>query len=113
MYDGFAWRPMPDLSTVRDRPACSLAQYDDGKVGILVAGGCNGWCVENPAIASAEIFDLTKWRWRRVSNLPKPISSAKLEMLDGLPTVVGGYDNEQRNELLYQVIRLKYVMLFG
>ena len=33
----------------------------------------------------------------------KPLSGARMELLDGLPTVVGGYDNKQQNDILYQV----------
>ena len=36
-------------------------------------------------------------------SVPKPLSGARMELLDGLPTVVGGYDNKQQNDILYQV----------
>ena len=39
MYDGNAWENMPDMHEVRDRPACSLLQLDNGEIRILVAGG--------------------------------------------------------------------------
>lgn len=32
MYDGFSWNSLPPMSTPRDRPACSLAQLEDGSV---------------------------------------------------------------------------------
>lgn len=40
--------------------------------------------------------------WTRVADLPKPLSGAKMDLLDGLPTIVGGYDNEDQNGVLYQ-----------
>ena len=50
MYDGLYWERVANMGEVRDRPACSLVEDpDNGKVQVLVAGGCNGWCVENPA----------------------------------------------------------------
>jgi N-acetylneuraminic acid mutarotase len=67
-----------------------------------VAGGCQGWCAENPAIKTAEMYNPETNYWQRVADLPVPISSARLELLDGLPTIVGGYDNENQNGILYQ-----------
>ena len=50
MYDGLYWERVVNMGEVRDRPACSLVEDPDtGKIRVLVAGGCNGWCVENPA----------------------------------------------------------------
>lgn len=37
MYDGYTWDSLPDMATVRDRPACSLVQLPDGKIRILVS----------------------------------------------------------------------------
>ena len=70
---------------------------------ILVAGGCNGWCIHNEAMSSAAIFDPDSNSWAPAAALPKPLSGARLELLDGLPTIVGGYDNDRQNDILYQV----------
>ncbi len=67
-----------------------------------MAGGCRGWCVEHPAIASAEIYDPDSDTWTPVAPLPRPLSSARMELFDGLPTVFGGFDNERQNDALYQ-----------
>ena len=42
--------------------------------------------------------------WIPVADLPVPINSAKMELLAGRPTIIGGYDtdNKQRNGKLYQ-----------
>ena len=32
MYDGNQWNDLPDMSTPRDRPACSLVESDNGEV---------------------------------------------------------------------------------
>jgi len=32
MFDGDQWNTISDMSTTRDRAACSLVQYDDGQV---------------------------------------------------------------------------------
>ena len=102
MYDGIYWANIADMSEVRDRPACSLVELPDGHIRILVAGGCNGWCVENPAEATAEMYNPETDLWTRVADLPKPLHSAKMELLEGLPTIVGGYDNTNQNDVLYQ-----------
>ena len=70
---------------------------------ILVAGGCAGWCIHNEAMSSAAVFDPDADAWSPAAPLPKPLSGARMELLDGLPTVVGGYDNKQQNDILYQV----------
>ena len=44
------------------------------QIRVLVAGGCNGWCKENPAIASAEMFDPETNLWTKVADLPVPIN---------------------------------------
>ena len=72
------------------------------QVRILVTGGCVGWCEKKPGIASAEIYDPLTNTWTRVADLPTGINSAKMELLDGLPTIVGGYDGNSQNGILYQ-----------
>lgn len=101
LFNGDYWQDTAPLSTVRDRPACSVV-VKDKKVRIIAAGGCNGWCAKNPATKSAEMYDPELDIWETVADLPVPISSAKMELLDGVPTIVGGYDNEKQNGVLYQ-----------
>ena len=74
------------------------------QVKILVAGGCEEWCVKHPAMKRTEIFDLATNTWSKAADLPVPLNSHKLENLGGLPTTVGGYDTDsmQRNGRLYQ-----------
>ena len=69
---------------------------------MLVAGGCKGWCVKEPGIASAEMYDPMKNTWTTIANLPIGLNSARMELLDGLPTIVGGYNGETQNGVLYQ-----------
>ena len=74
------------------------------QVRVLVAGGCEEWCVSNPAMSSAEMYDPVTNTWTQVADLPTTINSAKMELLDGLPTIVGGYDGiaSTQNDILYQ-----------
>ena len=87
---------------MRDQPACSLVELPNGQIRILVAGGCNGLCAENPSVATAEIYNPDTDFWSKVAPLPKPLSSARMELLEGLPTIVGGFDNFRQNDVLYQ-----------
>ena len=50
------------------------------------------------------MFDPRENIWIPVADLPVPINSAKMELLAGRPTIIGGYDtdNKQRNGKLYQ-----------
>ena len=68
----------------------------------MVAGGCEGWCVYNPAIKSAEMYNPEDNSWTTVSNLPVPLSNARMDHLDGIPTIIGGFDNQKQNGVLYQ-----------
>ena len=36
MYDGYYWSDLPPMSTVRDRPACTLVQLQNGDINLLV-----------------------------------------------------------------------------
>ena len=53
---------------------------------------------------TSEIFDLETETWSPAADLPVPLNSHKMELLGGLPTVIGGYDakNDNRNGILYQ-----------
>ena len=78
---------------------CALLQ-----INVLVAGGCDGWCVENPSIKKAEMYDPREDKWIPVADLPIGINSARMELLGNRPTIIGGYDttNNVRNEKLFQ-----------
>ncbi len=51
---------------------------------------------------SAEMYNPETDVWTRVADLPTPLSSARMALLDGLPTIIGGYDNSNQNGVLYQ-----------
>ena len=55
-------------------------------------------------MSAAAIFDPDSNSWAPAAPLPKPLSSARMELLDGRPTIIGGYDNEGQNDILYQVL---------
>lgn len=48
------------------------------------------------------MFDPVRKTWERKARLPRPLSGAKMELLAGKPTIVGGFDNENQNDVLYQ-----------
>ena len=102
MYNGFDWTLLPSMTEARDRPACTSINLPNGNIGILVAGGCKGWCVKNQPLKSAEVFDLKTEQWYKVADLPVPLGSARLTHLDGLPSIVGGSDGTKQNENVYQ-----------
>ena len=115
IYDGYYWVELPDMPDARDRPACSLLEKSDAdkklKRQIIVAGGCIGACKETEATKTTLIFDIedwekqgTKYKWQKVADLPKPLSNAKMEVLEGLPTLIGGIDTNTKepNGELYQ-----------
>ena len=60
------------------------------QIKVIVAGGCNGWCVKNPPIRSAEMYDPASNTWTQLPDLPFPISSGKMEQLNGKPTLIAG-----------------------
>merc|ERR1711970_1599574 len=59
MFDGYYWVELANMFEVRDRPACSLLNKENGQIRILVAGG-NKWCVKrsSKATRSAEMYNL-------------------------------------------------------
>ena len=69
-----------------------------------MAGGCDGWCVENPSIKDAEMYNPRTDTWTPVADLPQSLNSARMELLGNRPTIIGGYDTikNQRNGKLYQ-----------
>ncbi len=54
------WETLPNMSNIRDRPACALVPTKEGSPKIIVAGGCDGWCPESQALDTVEIFDLVR-----------------------------------------------------
>ncbi len=104
LYDGYYWREIQNMYHIRDRPACSTLNMPDGTIRVLVAGGCEGWCVKNPAMTSAEMYNPDTDDWTKVADLPVPLSSASMQLLDGVATLVGGYNTETKsqNKVLYQ-----------
>ena len=74
------------------------------QIKIIVAGGCSKWCVKNPPMASAELYDPVTNIWTQLPDLPFRLNSARMEMLGGLPTIFGGYnfDTKTQNDILLQ-----------
>eukprot|EP00095_Tigriopus_kingsejongensis_P000444 maker-scaffold492_size156171-snap-gene-0.17 protein:Tk00444 transcript:maker-scaffold492_size156171-snap-gene-0.17-mRNA-1 annotation:"AT19278p" len=102
LHDGNDWAQLEPMSVRRDRPACSLVQLADGQIRVLVAGGCEKWCAKFPAISSAEMLDVNTGKWTPVADLPIPLMSAQMQIFDGFPSIVGGYDNNNRNGKIFQ-----------
>ena len=71
---------------------------------VIVAGGCDKWCVWFPPTNKAEMYDPATNQWTDLPDLPFPINSASMEMLGGLPTIFGGYrhDTKTQNDELLQ-----------
>lgn len=76
----------------------------DGKVNILVAGGCDGWCPETDGFKNVEMYNMGTNQWIPVADLPVPLHSAKMELLGGRPTIIGGFNSNtnDNNGILYQ-----------
>ena len=68
------------------------------QVKVIVAGGCNGWCKLNPPVASAELYDPATDTWTKLPDMPYPISSSKMEQVNGYPTVIGGVTEDFTKE---------------
>ena len=62
---------------------------------IIVAGGCKDWCNRGEPMSSAEIYDLETKKWKLAADMPLPLSSASMEVFDGLPTTVGGVSMDE------------------
>ena len=73
------------------------------QIKILVAGGCKDWCDETiTPLQSAEIYDPQTNTWTPAADMPEPISSAGMELFDGLPTTVGGTNGVDQISTMYQ-----------
>lgn len=53
-------------------------------------------------MTSAEMYDVEQGTWTQVADLPFPINSHRMELLDGLPTIVGGFDGTTQLGILLQ-----------
>lgn len=53
-------------------------------------------------LKSAEIYDPQTNTWTKAADMPDPLSSAKMELFDGLPTTVGGTNGITQISTLYQ-----------
>ena len=70
---------------------------------ILVVGGCTGPCSKSEAgMKSAEIYNPGLNKWSRVSDLPVPLHSARMELLAQTPTLIGGYNGSHDSDVIYQ-----------
>ena len=65
---------------------------------IIVAGGCEGWCVEKRPLASAELYDPATNSWTPLPNMLYPIHSGKMEQVNGYPTIIGGVTEDFTKE---------------
>ena len=74
------------------------------QINIIVSGGCDGWCAEKDGIRNAEMYNPETDQWTDIADTPVPISSHKMELLEGRPTIIGGIDSAARrtNRHLYQ-----------
>ena len=68
----------------RDEHGCSLES--NGKVEVLVAGG--------PDTGLAEIFDPVTVSWRSVAGMTHTDFGPSMAVVEGVPTVMGGYELE-------------------
>ena len=46
-------------------------------------------------MSSAEIYDLDSNTWKEAAPMPVPLSSASMDMFEGLPTTVGGVSMDE------------------
>ena len=45
---------------------------------------------------SAEMYNPETDQWTQVRDMPVALHSAKMELLNGIPTLIGGYNTETR-----------------
>ena len=50
----------------------------------------------NKAVKSAEMYNPETDEWTRVADMPVSLNSARMELLDGVPTVIGGFNTDTR-----------------
>ncbi len=71
----------------------------------MVAGGCSGPCEERDAgLRFTELYNPRTNEWKPVSDLPVPLHSARMDLLDNTPTLIGGFDgkNGRESDVIYQ-----------
>ena len=101
IFNGLTWKKTSKMAFARDRPACAVL---NGR--ILVAGGCDGNCKgRNGFLKSVEVYDPDLDTWERVADLDFPVTSAKMDILHGLPTLVGGFTGSYGNTDLIQYFK--------
>jgi len=83
--DGFIWSSLPNMALGRNEHGCSLVSTD-GKVEVLVAGG--------PDTGLTEIFDPISVSWRNAASMKHTDFGPSMAVVEGLPTVMGGYELE-------------------
>ena len=42
------------------------------------------------------MYNLETNQWTRVADMPVPLNSARMELLNGVPTIIGGYNTDTR-----------------
>ena len=70
-----------------------------------MAGGCKEWCTNyTDSLSHAEMYNVDANEWNSVAKLPVPLQSARMELLEGRPTIIGGWDSNAKafNSVLYQ-----------
>ena len=60
--------------------------------------------MDYPGLTKAEMYNPETDQWTDIADLPFPINSHKMELLEGRPTIIGGYDSDyqDQNPFLYQ-----------
>ena len=76
----------------------------------MVTGGCSGLCNETNSLTSTEIYVPEADKWIEVASLPVPLYRTRMDLLDEIPTLIGGYDgaNLKDNDVIYQFHVLNY-----
>merc|ERR1712080_686393 len=79
------WRPLQNMSIGRDEHGCCLVQVE-GEIQVLVAGG--------PNTARAERYSIASDSWHEEASLPHTRFGPSMAVLDGRPTIMGGWEKE-------------------
>ena len=57
----------------------------------LFVGGCRETCFLSEPTNLAQLYDPDKDEWIKVKNFPSNISSTSMDLLDNIPTIIGGF----------------------
>jgi len=83
------WTAGEPLPQNRSSPACTVYEHE-GEMGILVVGGCDDSCHEH--LTDTLFYPFNTGQWINLgAELNTPRMGMKLPILNGKPTVVGGY----------------------